>query len=97
MLTSVIVVAFFVFRLEASIQSNFRATPKEMEASCERLEVYTNIFYLAMYSTDIFDVNPNIDTRYKESSHNIESVPIRPGVCIVCKVIFTYHLSKEIL
>ena len=83
-----------LFRLEASIQSNFRATPKEMEASSERLEVYTNIFYLAMYSTDIFDVNPNIDTRYKESSHNIESVPIRSGVRLVSKVILTYYIYK---
>ena len=88
---------FLAFRLEASVQSNFRATPKEMEASCERLEVYTNILHLAMYSADICDVNSNIDTRYKESTHYIESVPIRPGVCIVCKVIFTYHLYKEML
>ena len=86
-----------IFRLEASVQSNFRANPKEMEASCERLEVYTNIIHLAMYSIDICDVDPNIDTRYKESTHYIESVPIRPGVCIVCKVIFTYHLYKEML
>ena len=85
---------FFVFRLEASIQSNFRATLKEMEASCERLEVYTNILHLAMYSTDIFDVNPNIDTRYKESAHNIESVPIRSGVRLVSKVILTYYIYK---
>ena len=88
---------FPVFRLEASVQSHFRATYKEMEASCERLEVYTNIFYLAMYSTDICDVNPNIDIRYKESPHYIESVPIRSGVCLVCKVIFNCHFLKEML
>ena len=85
---------FFVFRLEASIQSNFRATPKEMEASCERLEVYTNIFCLAMYSPDICHVDPDIDTRYKESANSIESVPIWPGVRLVCKVICTYHVYK---